>query len=217
MPRDADRRRRGAQTPLGLGLALVLAAWMLTGSIASAQGISSRERVAVIRLYNGLNAIDLLGDGHRGQVVVSRRENADAHGYSTALFQVRALANPSDTTSAVEWQVIPFFGPDHPPDGAELFRTGESTDCVLSDLRVFRRGRGRPVEIVIAHRAFGRSDADSTAVRFELYELRTNDEGTAGAPTYSFRHVRTMRAQRRYCDVNEAFAQELAMGREGLH
>jgi hypothetical protein len=213
MPRDVDRRRRGAQGPLGI----VLAAWMLTWGVASAQGISSSERVAVIQLYNGLNAIDLLGDGHRGQVVVSRRENANAHGYSTALFQVRALANPSDTTSAVEWQVIPFFGPDHPPEGSELFRTREGADCVLSDLRVYRRGRGRPVEIVIAHRTFGSSDADSAAVRFELYALRTNDDGTAGAPTYYFQHVRTIRAKRRYCDVDEAFALELAMGREGLH
>jgi hypothetical protein len=213
MPRDVDRRRRSAQGPL----ALVLAAWMLTGGVASAQGISSSERVAVIQLYNGLNAIDLLGDGHRGQVVVSRRENTNAHGYSTALFQVRALANPSDTTSAVEWQLIPFFGPDHPPEGAELFRTSESADCALGDLRVYRRGRGRPVEIAIAHRAFGSSDADSAAVRFELYELRTNDEGRAGAPTYYFQHVRTMRTKRRYCDVNDAFADELAMGRQGLH
>ena len=115
------------------------------------------------------------------------------------------------------WQVIPFFGPDHPADGSELFRTTEGADCVLSDLRVFRRGRGRPVEVVIAHRAFGASYADSAAVRFEFYVLRTNDEGTAGTPAYYFQHASTARAKRRYCDVNEAFARELAMGSEGLH
>jgi hypothetical protein len=196
---------------------LALAALITLDHGAQAQGATPGERVAVLRLYNGLNAIDLLGDGHRGQIIVSRRENFDAHGYSTALFQLRALANPSDTTSAVEWHLVPFFGPDHPADGSELFRTTEGADCVLSDLRVFRRGRGRPVEIVIAHRAFGASYTDSAAVRFEFYILRTNDEGTAAVPAYYFQHTRTVRARQRYCDVNDAFAHELAMGAEGLH
>jgi len=134
-----------------------------------------------------------------------------------ALFQLRALTHPADTTSEVAWQVIPFFGPDHPVDGADLFRTTEGADCVLGDIRVFRRGRGRPVEVVLAYRAIGASYADSGAVRFEFYVLRTNDEGTAGTPAYSFQHVRTVRARQRYCDVNDAFAHELAMGSEGLH
>jgi len=197
-------------------LGLTLAAWMSMGSIAHAQRTAPNERVAVLQLYNGLNAIDLLGDGHRGQVVVNRRENFDAHGYSTALFQLRAFANPADSTSAVEWHVVPFFGPDHPAEGSELFRTTEGADCVLGDLRVFRRGRGRPVEVVMAHRAFGASYTDSAAVRFEFYELRTNAERTAGVPAYSFQHVRTVRANHRYCDVNDAFADEMAMGTAGL-
>jgi len=197
-------------------LALALAVSATTGRGAQAQGTIPGERVAVLKLYNGLNAIDLLGDGHRGQVVVSRRENFNAHGFSTALFQLRASARPSDSTSAVEWHVVPFFGPDHPADGSELFRTTEGTDCMLGDLRVFRRGRGRPVEIVIAHRAFGASYTDSAAVRFEFYVLRTNEEGTTGIPAYYFQHVRTVRASQRYCDVNDAFAREMAMGTEGL-
>jgi len=195
---------------------LVLALWMAIGGIAQAQGVTSPDHVVVHRLYNGLNAIDLLGDGHRGQVIVSRRENFSAQGFSTALFQLSAFTRPADTTSAVAWQVVPFFGPDHPAEGAELFRTMEGSACVLGDMRVFRRARGRPVEVVLAYRAFGASSADSAAVRFEFYVLRTNDERTVGAPAYYFQHVRTMRARRRYCDVNDAFAQELEMGREGL-
>jgi hypothetical protein len=198
-------------------LTLALGASVTMGHGARAQPPARGDRVAVLKLYNGLNAIDLLGDGRRGQVVVSRRENFNAHGYSTALFQLRAFANPSDSTSAVEWQVIPFFGPDHPAEGSELFRTTEGADCVLGDLRVFRRGRGRPVEVVMAHRAFGASYTDSAAVRFEFYELRTNAEGRAGIPAYSFQHMRTARARQRYCDVNDAFAREMAMGTEGLH
>jgi hypothetical protein len=196
---------------------LALIAWMTMGSIARAQPVAPGVRVAVLRLYNGLNAIDLLGDGHRGQVVVSRRESFDAHGFSTALFQLRAFADPTDTTSAVEWHVVPFFGPDHPAEGSELYRTTEGAECVLGDLRVFRRGRGRPVEVVMAHRAFGASSADSAAVRFEFYELRTNADRTTGVPAYFFQHVRTVRARQRYCDVNDAFAREMAMGTEGLH
>jgi len=196
---------------------LALAAWLTIGSVVRAQGAVSGDRAVVLRLYNGLNAIDLLGDGHRGQAVVNRRENFNAHGYSIVMFQLLAFTDPADTTSAVAWQVVPFFGPDHPADGAELFRTVEGADCVLGDLRVFRRGRGRPVEVVLAHRAFGASYADSAAVRFEFYVLRRNDEGTPGAPPYYFQHTRTVRARRHYCDVNDAFARELAMGSEGLH
>jgi hypothetical protein len=196
---------------------LALAACLTTGGNVRGQRTSAGDRVAVLRLYNGLNAIDLLGDGHRGQVVVNRRENFNAHGFSSALFQLRAFADPSDSTSTVEWQAIPFFGPDHPADGADLFRTVDGADCRLSDLRVFRRGRGRSVEVVMAHRTFGASYTDYAAVRFEFYVLRTNGEGTAGVPAYYFQHVRTVRAQQRYCDVNDAFARELAMGTEGLH
>src|SRR3954464_12816608 len=150
---------------------VALAAWMVIGSGAHAQGIASGDRVAVLRLCNGLNAIDLLGDGHRGQVVVNRRENFNAHSFSTAMFQLHAFTHPTDTTSVVAWQVVPFFGPDHPVEGSELFRTTEGADCVLSDLRVFRRARGRPVEIVLAHRTLGTSYADTAAVRFEFYVL----------------------------------------------
>lgn len=209
------RARACATSTRRLGLALATA--MTIASFARAQGATSKERVVVLQLYNGLNAIDLLGDGHRGQVVVNRRENFNAHGYSAAMFQLLAFTDPADTTSAVAWQLVPFFGPDHPADGSELFRTTQGADCVLSDLRVFRRARGRPVEIVLAHRAFGSSYADSAAVRFEFYVLRRNDEGTPGVPPYYFQHARTVRARRRYCDVNDAFAGELAMGRQGLH
>jgi len=205
---------RAMSAPLRVSLAL--AAWVTIGNVTRAQSSSSGDRVVVLRLYNGLNAIDLLGDGHRGQVVVNRRENFNAHGYSTAMFQLHAFTRPADTTSAVAWQVVPFFGPDHPAEGSELFRTTEGADCVLGDLRVFRRGRGRPVEIVLAYRAFGTSSADPATVRFEFYVLRTNDEGVTGVPAYYFQHVRTVRARNRYCDVNDAFAHELAMGDEGL-
>ena len=80
----------------------------------------------------------------------------------------------------------------------------------------FAKALSESREVAIAHRAFGASDADSAEVRFELYALRTNEDRTAGAPTYYFQHVRSMRSRQRYCDVNDAFARELAMGNEGL-
>ena len=124
----------------------LLACVALVASLAAtgrAQATSPPRRYAVIQLYNGTNVVDLIGDGRSGQVVVSRR--AGEGGYDTALFQVRAYADPSDTTSAVEWQLIPFFGPDERVAGEDLVRTTESGGCRTTDLRVVRAARNQPV------------------------------------------------------------------------
>ena len=66
----------------------------------------------VLSLHNGLNRIDLLGTGQTGEIIVSRRGNGNAHGYSIVMFQVLARA-ASDGSNRRAWQVIPFFGGPH--------------------------------------------------------------------------------------------------------
>jgi len=168
----------------------------------------------VLSLHNGLNRIDLLGTGQTGEIIVSRRGNGNAHGYSIVMFQVLARA-ASDGSNRRAWQVIPFFGGPHDSEsGEELFRTSEGADCTLRDLRVVRSSHGHPVEVVIGSRDFGTSFADSAAVHFDFYELQANAEPLG--PTYLFHHVRTLHAKRRYCDVDDAFDRELGLGPAGV-
>jgi hypothetical protein len=179
-----------------------------------AQGVSPPRRYAVIQLYNGTNVVDLIGDGRRGQVVVSRRTGEG--GYDTALFQVREYADPRDTTSAVEWQLIPFFGPDERVAGEDLVRTTESGGCRTTDIRLVRPAARQPVQVIVARRAIGASLTEPTGVRFVVYELRKNDEVTPGTPHFFFQRARELRSSGKHCDVNEAFARELNLGRSGL-
>lgn len=172
------------------------------------------EQSAVLPLHNGRNDVDLLGTHQPGEILVSRRGNGNAHGFSVVLFQVLAPA-ASDGTKEQAWQVIPFFGGPHDAEtGEELFRTVEGADCILRDLRVVRPARSAPVDVVIGARDFGSSFADSAPVHFDFYELRANTESFG--PTYLFRYVRTVRAKRSYCDVDDAFNRELGLGTGGI-
>jgi hypothetical protein len=166
------------------------------------------------RLHNGLNEIDLLGDGTPAQVFVAWRGNYNAHGFSVASFYIYAPSDLSDTARV--WQVVPFF--DGPADGAtgrQAFDTGEGADCTLHDIRVIQTAH-KPVTAVLADRDLGQSFADSAAVRFEYYDLVRNTSGAVGWPPFYFHHTHTQNAKREYCDVNEAFARELGFGASGL-
>lgn len=183
------------------------------GAYAAAGG--NRAKVTILPLHNGRNRIDLLGTGEPGEIIVSRRDNGNAHGHSTVLFQVLTSTPSDDASSDRLWRVIPFFGgPNDSAIGEELYRTFEGADCTLGDLRVIRRGTGRPVEVVTATRDLGASFADSAAVRFDFYELVGNTEWLG--PIFRFRHVRTVHAKGRYCDVDDAFARELGLGPAGI-
>ena len=183
--------------------------------VAAGGGDSSRAPVTVLPIHNGTNRVDLLGTGKQGEIIVSRRDNGNVHGFSVVLFQVLAPSRSYSNGRNLLWQVIPFFGgPNDPEAGEELFATFEGADCTLRDLRVVRTAKRHPVEVVTATRDFGNSFADSAAVRFDFYELRDGKEGFG--PTYLFRHARTVHAKGRYCDVDDAFDRELGLGTAGV-
>ena len=167
-----------------------------------------------VRLTNGANAVDLLGGGSNGEIFVAWRGNYNAHGFSTVAFYVRAASDRGDSTAI--WHLVPFFGGPHDTDaGRDVLRTSEGADCTLGDLRVVPHGRAA-VEVILATRELGESFADSAAVRFEYYGIKRNTADVAGWPPVYFEHLRTVRAKRAYCDVNDAFARELGLGTEGL-
>jgi hypothetical protein len=196
-------------------LVIGLLALGLAPQVTRCQSHATTDKSAVIPLHAGPNAVDLLGTGRSGTIDVADRENYNAHGHHLALFQVRAPRYANDPTSAEEWQVVPFFASDTSA-AEEIFHTVEGADCILRDLRVLRGTPRRPVTVVIAERALGRSYADSAAVEFQFYELRTNAAGVVGYPSYYFERTRVVEAERPYCDVDDAFDRELHLGRTGL-
>lgn len=207
------RVRRRAVVRTLMAFAASLAPAVAAGSVHAQ---SAERRLVVVQLYNGFNVVDLLGGGSRGQIVVSRREHADGTGYGTALFQVRAPVDVADSTSATEWQVIPFFGPDERVGGDDLFHSVEAGGCASADLRVVRVGRASAVQVVVARRALGATATEPTAVRFEFYEMRVNADRVPATPPWFFQRVRGERSRERYCDVNDAFARELGLGTIGI-
>jgi len=207
---DAARLRANPVSRRLVAAQLVLLAAL--GQRAPADTAAGAAGTAV-PLSNGANALDILGDGTPGQVFVAWRGNYNAHGFRTIAFHV--LAKSDLGRDRVLWQNVPFFGgPNDGPAGREAHRTREGADCVLGDLRVVRPTQG-PIEVVVADREMGRSFADTAPVRFYYYRLARNTDADAGRPPYYFELFRTVPAKRPYCDVNEAFQQELALGTDG--
>jgi hypothetical protein len=130
---------------------------------ATARPLSSaaaRSNIAgprtVLPLHNGHNSVDLLGNGTAGEIIVSRRENFNAHGFSLILFQVRAPTTPGSHAGDERWQVVPFFGgPEASPSGNDVATTHEGADCILRDLRVLPGKGAIRTDVVIATREFG--------------------------------------------------------------
>jgi hypothetical protein len=176
--------------------------------------IAATPAASPIVLHNGVNRIDLLGNGSRAAASVAWRGNFNGHGHTDVAFSIFAKSDRGDDKAM--WLVVPFFGSS--ADSAsmnDVFATQEGADCTLSDLRVLRRVR-TPVEAIIARRDFAKSFADAEPVHFDYYELRRNTEGAAGWPPYYFQFTRTSTSKRSFCDVNEAFGSELGLGVRGV-
>lgn len=147
-------------------------------------------------LRNGLNRVDFTGDGKPDLVTIARRENYNAHGFDVVTFQ-------ADDGALLQ---VPLFDGD---DEIQFATIRGGADCVLHDLRLVPGGAGEPATLIRADRALGESYADAADVTFTWYALRRNADGEVGRPTWWFERVRTTNAKRPYCDVGDAFREEL--------
>ena len=174
------------------------AALLVVLMIALRGPADSPARPVLRPLTNGLNEIDLDGDGVADAIVKAWRENFNAHGFFNYSFYRR--------TPKGDWEVIPIE-----QDRAGIlsigFDTVQGADCVLSDLRI-DQSRGT-VRLIVASRERGDSYADPRVVEFTWYELKRNADGTPGRPPLYFAKARSQSTQNAYCDVDEAFAREL--------
>jgi hypothetical protein len=200
-----------AVIPLALLLALALPA-SLDGAPPAPPPTDNAALASatVMPLRNGANTVDLLGNGARASVFVARRKNFNAHGYSAVTFYIHGRAGAGN---APEWQLVPFFR-DTPE--MDIVRTDETPGCTLGDLRLVRVRRHAPAAVIVAVREPGASPAEAAPVRFDVYHLQENTKREPGWPRYYFQFERSVAASKPYCDVNDAFQDELKLGGPGV-
>ena len=91
----------------------------------------------------------------------------------------------------------------------ELTASG-GADCSLQDFR-FIVSPGRDLQLVTAQRESGTSFTDVADVTFTYFSLKRNSADDTGRPLYYFESTTSTKAKAQYCDVNEAFKQELGL------
>jgi len=164
---------------------------------------ASPSNNSVIRFSYGMTKIDLTGKGLPGVVVFSRRDNFNAHGFDVLSIYVATTGLPE---AHADFLIVPFF-----TDGKEQLEltSGGGADCRLHDTRLIHGPDG--IHLILAQRAPGQSFVDRELVTFAYFDLKHNSTGEIGRPLYYFERTRSSTSEQKYCDVGEAFKQELGM------
>jgi hypothetical protein len=160
-------------------------------------------------ISNGVNYIDLNGDGEKDVVVKGYRNNISAHTFSVISFYLSKKINNLERLDIKRLEVISI---GHVPDKEEyqLFTfTHEGADCVLIDFRLVKIKNSKKVYLIRAERYLSgeKTYFDKDIVKFAIYELQYDDL----EDRFFFNKINEFRATRKYCDVNEAFKQELGI------
>jgi hypothetical protein len=158
-------------------------------------------------ISNGVNYLDLDGDGEKDVVVKGYRNNISAHMFSVISFYLSKKINNQERLDIKRLEVISI---GHVPDKEEyqLF-THEGADCILRDFRLVKIKNSKKVYLIKAERYLSgeKTYADKDIVKFAIYELQYDDL----EDRFFFNKINEFRATRKYCDVNEAFKQELGI------
>jgi len=184
--------------------------------LLSKHGFSEeKEKIKTLRqnitystiISNGINYIDLNGDGEKDVVVKGFRNNISAHTFSVISFYLSRKIDSQEKSDIKRLEIISI---GHVPDKEEyqLF-THEGADCILRDFRLVKIKNSKKVYLIKAERYFsgGKTYADKDIVKFAIYELQYDDL----EDRFFFNKINEFRATRKYCDVNEAFKQELGI------
>lgn len=159
-----------------------------------------------VKLEFAANSVDFTGDGVADLVMLSHRENFNAHSFDVASFYVLVEAEDGHPR---QWNIVPVMAKDK--EKLEVIVSG-GADCVLHDFRLLAGSRTTPAALILADRDMGNSYADRGTVTFTYYTLASNTEGDPGSPRYSFEQSRVTTSKGRYCDVGKAFQRELGIG-----
>lgn len=167
----------------------------------------------VIPLSNGITTLDITGQQSEGMAILAHRENFNAHGFDVLSLYIKTVYEVSQKTI---WSIIPVFdGDEDSKDFKErpTINVGGGADCFLHDFRLVRDSESGPLRLIIAERLLANEGyAGTSTVTFSFYELRYNQGNSIGRPVYYFERTGQSKAKRKYCDVEEAFKQELGFG-----
>jgi hypothetical protein len=168
---------------------------------------ASYRDAQVIPLHNGFNTITL--GGHPATLVLTWRENYNAHGFAVATMYARGLGQSDEHAT---WQVVPVFQrPDATPIELDALTASGGADCLLHSFRLFTLPHDARTWLAIARRGMGQSYIDRMPVHFDIYRTVQNDDGDVGSPPLSFVYDHSQSSRQPYCDVDQAFEHELGL------
>jgi hypothetical protein len=182
---------------------VMVAVAIVSGSASSADDTGDRH-YSVIHIPYGITDVQLTADGLRGVLVRAWRDNFNAHGFDVLSIYARPT---SAEDASPNFLLVPVWEGDK--ERLELTSAG-GADCRLTDFR-FISTLGSDLQLVTAQREFGTSYADPAAVTFTYFTLKRNSSFEVGRPMYYFESTGSRRARKPYCDVEDAFAQELGL------
>lgn len=157
----------------------------------------------------GISYADFDDGTKKVMVVKAWRENYNAHGFYVLDFYnpVKTYGSNVDQedkpTEIAPLQIIPA---EKSTKFDLNFTTYQGADCVLQDYRFLEKDK--KTYLWEAERDFGTSFADTEKVNFSLWALQKNDDGIPGWPAVYFKLVKKWQAEKKYCDVANAFREE---------
>jgi hypothetical protein len=169
-------------------------------------GVPAGAELIVVK--NGINRVDLGGDIIEAMVMLAHRDNLNAHSFERSTFLIRKHTAESDPK---QWQIVPFEDAESGSHWKNDLEVSGGADCQLHTFRLLRLSKENITYVLIANRAPGNSFTDGETVTFSYFKLTFNVDGLPGLPTAYFKLVQTEKAQKKYCDVNEAIKAELGL------
>lgn len=161
------------------------------------------KEFSLTSLKNGINMVDLIGAGTKEDLVMVARRNdgTSPHGYTNYSFFTGKNSENETYLRLVQLQ-------NKDEDKLEdTISTSEGADCILQDIALINFKKSNPI-LVIAHRDLGKSYVDRQTVRFDFYQIKSNDTMDY-MPDNWFQYVDSSETKEKYCDVNEAISKEL--------
>jgi len=124
----------------------------------------------IVFLTNGINSVDLNGDGIKDLAISGFRNNSTAHVFNYYTFYIYDKNYKSNNSPP--WCIVEIEDNKKNPDKTDNYCiwTNEGADGILTDAALVRDENGK-LWLLLANREFGESYADPGKVTFTYYSL----------------------------------------------